>query len=361
MALLEDEILVDDINLLSINATKLGDLISKFSFLNKFKQLSDQLLNFVCMQNTVFIFVDSPRYFYSTVLTSVAMSSQKFHFQIPYKQLCSIIKSALVLKEDITFTVGNNVSVSTTNSRWDLRIMQEKIELNNIIHYNSITDFIDEVPKSDLITAVVTLSPFARLANEVLQFDGEFAFCRSNHFYIWTSLELNDKYILDRDNVKLLQVFNNLKEDTIYMSNTEDKTIFKCGTDMVVTDRLLGEPKILKELSTLQYKQTTVIAKREIQQALEQINIFPKKDLFLEIGPDGLVFINTTEHGTSKTKIDVNNDRISLTERFNINYDTLLEAIKCIKTKYVGITTLNRSEYIVIYTENVKCLLMVNY
>lgn len=355
---------VDGKNILEIDATLLEPIIGKFSFLSKNKQLEDQIIKIFCINGSMFICASNIRYFYSTLIKDVTMSSKPFDFNIPYKQLTTIIKAGIKGKSTIKFEYSDFLIINTNKTTWELPLIAGSIEIENVLEYYKVETFKDEVYKKGLVDVLKMYQPFVNTANETLVFNEGYVFCRSNHFYIWTMLELKDSYILSKESLKLILTLADSTEEYILLNSLSDKLLIRCGDDVIATDRIYGNTSIMSEIAELAPKQSVYMYKKSLQESLREIDIYNKRDLTISFEPDGFRLINRAgAKGTAETMVEINKEltRVTTKDTYNISFDILEECVKCIKEDVVELNTLNRTEYIQFRTTTLNCILMVNY
>ncbi|WP_275372591.1 hypothetical protein [Clostridium tertium] len=362
--IINDNEMEDYGNRITVNASQLMPVISKYSFLARNKQLEDQLIKIFCVDGSMFICADNIRYFYSTMYENVDMTKKAFVFYIPYKQLSVIIKAGAKLNDSITFTITDVIVASTGKTSWEIPMIDGNLDLDLVLKYYEIEEYNDEISRSKLFDILKMYQPFVTLSDETLTFNEGFAFCRSNHFYLWSSLALNDCYVLSKENIKLISTLGDGNETIVLLTNTQDKLMLRCGEDVLVTDRIAGNSTILPEIADLKRKQGVAMLKNTLLEKLKEIDIYSKRNLTLSFEPQGLRLINRDNAGgMAETLIEIDKDLCSVVnkESYNIQFDILEECVKCIKEDVMELMTLNRTEYIQFRTPTINCLLMVNY
>lgn len=356
--------LLDARDTLIIDATILEPVIKKFSFLTKNKQLEDQLVKMFCINGTLFICASNLRYFYATMIENIQMSKTPFEVHIPYKQLVTIIKAATKQKSQITIEVKDSIFIKADKTKWELPILIGDLDIETLMEYYEIDTFKDIVSKQALLEILKMFYPFVNKSDETLIFNENHVFCRSNHFYIWTDLILNDSYILNKENIKLISTFEDTKDPNINIISTEDKLILKCKNDLLVTDRIDGNVTILPEIAKLQTEQSMVLFKKPFSETLKEIDIYPTRNLTITLEEGGLRLLNRADdNGIAETLIEVDKQfiKVKKSESYNISYDILEECLHCIREDIVELMSLNMSEYVKLRTPTLNCLLMVNY
>lgn len=339
-------------------------LIKKFAFLSRNRQLEDQLIKIYCINNTVFAFADSVRYFYSTMIENVSMCTDAFTFNIPYKQFVVIIKSALKSKSNITIKASEHLDISTNKATWRIPSIDSRFDLDIVLRYYGITEYTDTINKENTLDTLKMYLPFVSLSDDSLCINNGSIFCRSNHFYIWSDISLKDNYILNKDNIKLLLTLRDSMTESMRLLNSDDKLIVNCGNEIIAFDRVYDEQILLKEITDLRRKQGVALYKASLIDALNEIDLYTTRNLTITFAPGEVKLTNRTENvGIAETTVSVNSDLLDVSEveNYNISFNVLVECVKCIKEDIMEIVTLNKSEYIQFRTPTINCILMVNY